>query len=151
MSQERISFRALSFEERIARLEQLLELLKGEVEALKYDLAYDQQNRAEVGKFRGCDDALILLDGLQQELRILSTRRVVSREAPLVSLIASTGERKATFGLDSEGSFFHIKADANGEKLCFLINRNGFAFRDQNGRLGKVEVDGSNYLKFILL
>lgn len=148
---ERMEFRALSFEERIARLEQLIELLKREIEALKYDLAYDQQNRAEVGKFRGCDGALILMDELQQELRILNAKRVVSREAPLISLIASNGERKATFGLDSEGSFYHIKTDPSGEKLCFLINRNGFAFRDQNGRLGKVEVDTSNYLKFILL
>ena len=135
--------------ERLSRLEMLLENMLRDIKLLKDGSLYGDFAGDKIGEFRGCDGMTFLLDKLENRIALFTKQFFIGMGTAQLTYYDTNGNRIGSFGLDDKGTFFIKEIKPNGEQLNFLACELGFAFRDQNGRWGKVEVDTSNYLRYI--
>lgn len=147
-----LQFRSLSFQERLSRLEEELERLKRETQET---IMVTQNITATLVegkgiKFRDCDGSVVLFreDGTEVALFTDKTA-VVSGSLILTAYDPVTGDRIGQFGIDQAGQFFVTQFIPDGELLTLVCDKDGLLIRDQNGNLGRLEVDTNGFVKFI--
>jgi len=142
-----MKFEVLSLEERISRLEALVQDTR---DVLTKDIFIQAINiNDEIGTLLGkreCDGApLVKKEG--NEVGLFDDELSILKGTLVISQYDSVGNKRWSLGIDKTGQFFVYRVDIG---LIFVADDDGLLIRDQNGNLGKVEVEASTgYLKFI--
>ena len=145
-----LEFRALTFQERISRLEAVLDCLARELELLKQLAGYAGAVAQDVAtEFRACDGEVLIKNRVGDYRALLDEWfTVIQGEARIVHYRDQT--RLGEFGMDDDGKFYALKhSDTQGEQLVLLASDGGLWIRDQNGAWGKVVRSANNQLIFV--
>jgi len=144
-----LDFRALSEQERISRLEVMVQKLSELVCML---LEANEKNSSDISVnpavYRQCDGEVLLRNKFN-EYRALFDNWFSVQNGDLILTRWDNDRRTGFMGLGTDGSFFVIKNDLNlGERILFKSSIDGILIRDQNQRLGSVSVNSNGFLVF---
>jgi len=145
-----MKFRVLSLQERVSRLEELVSELGDRLTVVVRNESAIFSSTGDVAtEFRSCDDEPLVKNKAGSYRALFDDGfSLIGNECVIVAW--NGGERLGFFGVDLTGQFFVVKCDSvNGEKLVFGCDDTGLLIRDQNGNLGRVEVDVNGFLKFV--